>query len=151
MSSTNHEIFRQFVKLYWNLSRDMNYIWKDIFNRQFPGSQSHILFLLERNGPKKMSEVAELLHLTPGAVTTASDKLIEHGYIARIRDEQDRRVVYLEMTGKGREAITELQEEGRMAMKKVFSHLSDKDLEFLMGTFEQAIQNISDLRKEYDT
>ncbi|MED4203627.1 MarR family transcriptional regulator [Neobacillus mesonae] len=151
MSSTNHEIFRQFVKLYWNLSRDMNYIWKDIFNRQFPGSQSHILFLLERNGPKKMSEVAELLHLTPGAVTTASDKLIEHGYIARIRDEQDRRVVYLDMTNKGREAITELQEEGRMAMKKVFSHLSDKDLEFFMGTFEQAIQNISDLRKEYDT
>ncbi|GHI01112.1 MarR family winged helix-turn-helix transcriptional regulator [Neobacillus kokaensis] len=151
MSSTNQEVFRQFVKLYWNLSRDMNYIWKDIFNRQFPGSQSHILFLLERNGPKRMSEAAELLHLTPGAVTTASDKLIENGYIARIRDEQDRRVVYLEMTNKGREAITELQEEGRMAMKKVFSHLSDRDLEFFMETFEQAIQNINDLRKEYDT
>lgn len=138
------------MRLYWDLSRDMSYFWKEIFTRRFPGSQSTILFLLERNGRKRMSELADSLHLTPGAVTTASDKLIENGFIARIRDEQDRRVVYLEMTDKGKKALTELQNEGRKAMKAVFSDLSEADLEFLIRTFEQASHNINNIRKEYD-
>lgn len=135
------------MRLYWNLSKDMTYIWKGIFTRRFPGSQSNILFLLERNGRKRMSELADSLHLTPGAVTTASDKLIENGYIARIRDEQDRRVVYLEMTDKGRTALTELQNEGRKAMKLVFSHLSESELEHLIKTFEQASKNVNNIQK----
>lgn len=148
MSSQNQELYLQFEKLYWNISKKMSYLWKDIFEQQFPGSQSHILFLLERRGSMKMSELAESLHLTPGAVTTASDKLIENGYITRVRDEQDRRVVYLQMTNKGKEVLTALQKEGRKLMKLVFNDLSEQDLYFLISTFEQAEENINKLRKE---
>lgn len=96
--------------------------------RQFPGSQSHILFLLERDSSTRMSTLADLLHLTPGAVTTAADKLILNEYIARSRDAKDRRVIHLEITYKGKEILRELQEEGREAMQSVFSHLSEVDL-----------------------
>lgn len=150
MSLPSEKTFSQFEKLYWKLSKNMSYIWKGIFEQRFPGSQSHLLFLLERSGPKKMSELADSLHLTPGAVTIASEKLIDNGYIARIRDEKDRRVVFLEMTIKGREALAEVQNEGRKAMKLVFSHLSETDVDFLIGTFEQAVKNIDDLRKGND-
>lgn len=150
MPLSSQTLFPEFEKLYWNLSRDMGFVWKKIFEQRFPGSQSYILFSLERSGPKRMSELAELLHLTAGAVTIASDKLIENEYIARIRDEKDRRVVRLEMTTKGSKALTELQNEGRKAMKLVFSHLSETDLEFLINTFKQAAENLNDMRREYE-
>lgn len=148
MSKSNHEQHTKFMRLYWNLSRNMSYIWKEIFARRFPGSQSDILFLLGRYGRKRMSEIADSLLLTPGAVTTASDKLITNGYIARFRDEKDRRVVYLEMTDKGRDTLTELQNEGRKAMKSVFSHLSESELDLLIKIFEQASVNVKNIQKE---
>src|SRR5690625_3631500 len=97
-----------------------------------------------------MSELASSLHLTPGAVTTASDRLINHGYIARIRDKEDRRVVHLELTQKGRATLTKLQHEGRKIMKLVFNDLSDTELEMMNTIFKQATENIDGMGKEFD-
>ena len=142
--------FNEFERLFWQLSREMGYQWRKVYDDTFPGSQSHILCLLERNGPQRMSELAEVLHLTPGAVTTASDRLIDEGYIARISDKTDRRVARLEMTHKGKETLNELQNKGRKIMKLVFNDISDKDLEKLNDIFKQATINIDKIGEEYN-
>lgn len=150
MDNCNSELFTQFERIYWSLSKDTGFLWKQIFEKSFPGSQSHILFLLERDGAKKMTELAKVLGLTPGALTTASDKLIGKGYITRFRDEKDRRVVYLEMSEKGNEQLTELRNEGRKAMKEVFNHLTVGDLESLIDLFEQASNNVRTMREAFE-
>ncbi|MGM8212717.1 MarR family winged helix-turn-helix transcriptional regulator [Virgibacillus sp. W0430] len=150
MSIDKEDVFGEFEKLFWDISKDMSHLWKKIFNKRFPGSQSYILFLLERNGPKRMSEIAEYLKLTPGAVTIASDRLLENGYIDRVRDEKDRRVVYLKITEKGRVSLKELQNEGRKTTKLVFNHVSNTDLQRMIAVFRQASKNIDGIRKEYD-
>lgn len=48
--------FREFEKVFWKVSREMGYLWKEVYEKSLPGSQAHILFLLERNGPKKTEE-----------------------------------------------------------------------------------------------
>ncbi|MHA0856953.1 MarR family winged helix-turn-helix transcriptional regulator [Paenibacillus sp. CMAA1364] len=146
----DEELFTQFDKLYWQLNRSMSYVWKRIFEQQFPGSQSYILFHLERSGPMKMSELAESLHLTAGAVTVSSDKLINQGYIERIRNEDDRRVVYLKLTSKAEDSMKVMREDGKGTMRSVFSHVSDAELEHLVNVFEQAVNNLSNIRKETD-
>ena len=140
--------FEKFERLFWQLSREMGYQWRKIYNDTFPGSQSHILFLLERKGPQKMSELAETLHLTPGAVTTASDRLIDQGYIARISDAADRRVSRLEMTQKGNKTLNELQSQGRKIMKSVFKDISNEDLGKMNDIFKQATINIEKIGEE---
>lgn len=140
--------FEEFERLFWQLSREMGYQWRKIYNDTFPGSQSHILFLLERKGPQKMSELAETLHLTPGAVTTASDRLIDHSYIARISDAADRRVSRLELTQKGKEKLNELQNQGRKIMKSVFKDISNEDLGKMNDIFKQATINIEKIGEE---
>lgn len=142
--------FNEFERLFWQLSREMGYQWRKIYNDTFPGSQSHILFLLERNGPHRMSELAEILHLTPGAVTTASDRLIEQGYIARVSDKTDRRVTRLEMTHKGRSILNELQDRGRKIMRTVFNDLSNEDLEKINTIFKQAAINIEKIGAKHN-
>lgn len=144
----NKEAFSRFEELFWSVTRNMGHMWSKIFEQHLPGSQSYLIFMLERKGPLRMSELADALHLTAGAVTTASDKLIEQGYIQRKRDEVDRRVVYLEITEKGRETMQQLRNEGRKTMKTVFGHLSETDLQQMTANFEQAAANIDLLRKE---
>ncbi|CAM3260663.1 MarR family transcriptional regulator [Filibacter tadaridae] len=128
--------------LFWQLSRKMEHLWKDIYAKTFPGSQSRIMYLLEQNGPRKMSELANSIHITAGAITTASNLLIENGYITRLRNEQDRRVVHLDLTDKGKTTLNELQNEGREIMKLIFHDISDADLERMHTLFKQASSNI---------
>lgn len=146
----NNNLFFHFEELFWDVSRKMGYIWKQIFEASFPGSQSYIMFKLELSGRMRMSELADSLHLTPGAVTISSDKLIDHGYITRIRDDKDRRVVYLEMTSNGKEALNELRNSGRQLMKNVFSELSETDLQRLIKIFEGATVNLNIYREEFE-
>lgn len=141
-------MFSQFEDLFWQVTRNMGAIWSKIFANHFPGSQSHLVFMLERKGPTRMSELADSLQLTAGAVTLASDKLIERGYVNRTRDEKDRRVVYLEITELGHQTIKELRQEGRQAMKTVFGHLPEDELEQLIRIFEIAAANATTLRKD---
>ncbi|MUV37636.1 putative HTH-type transcriptional regulator YhbI [Lentibacillus sp. JNUCC-1] len=142
MSSEESERFPEFEQLFWQVSRKMGYVWTKIYEEVFPGSQSYIMFMLEQRGATRMSKMAETLHLTPGAVTTASDKLIERGFVTRVRDEQDRRVVYLDITDDGSKLLSELRDEGRAVMRTVFAHLTEAELDQLIHVFGKASHNI---------
>src|SRR5699024_9781335 len=138
--------FSSFEKLFWHLSKQMANLWKDIYSQTFPGSQSHIMFTLQKNGPQKMSELADDLHITAGAVTSASNHLIEHGYIVRICDEQDRRIVRLDLTEKGSKTHKELQAEGKKIIKSVYHCLSKHDLKTLHTAIEKTTINKDNMR-----
>lgn len=143
----NHS-FDEFEQLFWHLAKKTEYQWKEIYQATFPGSQSVIMYFLEQSGPLKMSELADMLHLTAGAVTTASNKLIEHGYISRIRDEKDRRVVRLSITETGQQTMNVLQENGRNMMKSTFEHASTDDIENMNNIFTQAIEHLHELENK---
>ena len=134
--------FMRFEKVFWQLSRKVEYLWRDIFTQTFPGSQSHIMYLLNQDGPQKMSELAQAIHLSNGAVTAASDQLIEHGYITRIHDEKDRRIVRLDLTVKGKETLDHLEKEGRDILAQVFHEATDEDIERMYTIFKQAIHHL---------
>ena len=53
---------------------------------------------------KSMSEIAENLKITVGTLTTAINRLLKKEYVRRNRDDQDRRIVLVELTEKGKEA-----------------------------------------------
>lgn len=51
---------------------------------------------------KTMSEVASELEITMGTLTTAINNLVKKGYVERCRTEEDRRVVLVKLTRKGK-------------------------------------------------
>lgn len=51
---------------------------------------------------RTMTEVAQDLKITVGTLTTAINKLIKKGYVERKRTEEDRRVVLIHVTKKGK-------------------------------------------------
>ncbi|MET3575919.1 MarR family winged helix-turn-helix transcriptional regulator [Bhargavaea ullalensis] len=140
--------FDRFEELFWEVTRGMGKVWARIFDAQLPGSQAYLIHQLEQEGRVRMSRLAESLRLTGGAVTSASDKLIERGFVRRIRDEEDRRVVYLEITDEGRRVIGELRQQGRKEMKRVFGLLSEEELDTLIRVFEQAGCSLGELKED---
>lgn len=55
-------------------------------------------------GKNTMAEVASYLHLSPASLTTAVNVLVRKEYITRKYSDKDRRVIYAELTEKGKKA-----------------------------------------------
>ncbi|MFC3928631.1 fatty acid biosynthesis transcriptional regulator FabT [Streptococcus caprae] len=64
--------------------------------------EMHTIEIIGKSDRVTPSDIARELLLTLGTVTTSLNKLEKKGYIERTRSEQDRRVVYLSLTSKGR-------------------------------------------------
>ena len=141
-------ILTEFEELYLDFQRKMGAAWHKKMEQSISGSQVTILFHLNAAGPQKFSALAERLCITPGAVTSLSDKLMSAGYAERKRDEEDRRVVYLEITEEGRELVKKLKKDIKDVVKSFFEGVSDEDLEHLTRIYKQILKNINDIEKE---
>ena len=65
------------------------------------------LAIIEKIGdrePVRMSEVARSIGVTLATLTVACDKLVAKGLVRRVRSQEDRRVVNIMLTDKGRAA-----------------------------------------------
>lgn len=69
-------------------------------------SEMHMLVAIGERENKSMSSVAEQASLTNGTVTTMVKKLERKGYVARRQDKEDKRVVRVGLSDKGREALS---------------------------------------------
>ena len=64
----------------------------------------HIIEAIGTGEPKNMSSVAKLMSVTVGTLTIAINNLVKKGYVSRVRSEEDRRVVLILLTEKGKRA-----------------------------------------------
>lgn len=74
--------------------------FKDITYNDF-----HIIEAIGMEEPKSMSTVAKLMKVTTGTLTKAMDGLTDKGYVVRERSKQDKRVVWVYLTDKGKKAF----------------------------------------------
>ena len=73
--------------------------YKDISNNDM-----HIIEAVGLGGGN-MSSIAAKLKITVGSLTTSMNSLVKKGYVKRERGEEDRRVVYISLSDKGKKAF----------------------------------------------
>lgn len=61
-----------------------------------------VMLVLWQDGPQTVRHIAERLHLGPSAITPLLDHLEKAGFVARVRDDRDRRQVHVVLTVTGR-------------------------------------------------
>lgn len=71
-------------------------------------NQLVLLLQLKINGMMKITEIAEIFSVTPGAITSMVDKLEKLSLIQRVRELEDRRVVNIMLTPDGEVKVQEV-------------------------------------------
>src|SRR5665647_2795771 len=79
--------------------------WNAISPLNLTLPQANMLYKLQKEGVQRVTDLAELLCMTPGGLTLLCDKLEEKKLILRYRDEVDRRSVYLEISEEGKKVV----------------------------------------------
>lgn len=92
------------------------------------------------------SFVSKELMVTLGTVTTCLNNLERKGYIERIRSDQDRRVVYLHLTKKGR-LVHRLHKRFHKAMvEKIIDGMSPEEINVMGKGLINLYQFLEDLK-----
>jgi DNA-binding MarR family transcriptional regulator len=110
-------------------------IMRKFFNRQtnefFKGKitlpQYIVLEFLKRQEEAKMTDIAAFLGVTTAAATGIIDRLVKCGYVTRMHQPGDRRVVKIRLTAKGTEVVKKILQEKRQMIMEMFGALSQAE------------------------
>jgi len=113
------------------------------FERLFRGyaltpSQYNILRILRGEGkPMPILAIAERTVTVVPGITGLIDRLERAEFVARRRCTEDRRVIFVEITSKGRAVLSQLDQPVLDLHEKLMGHLSERELRGLIGLLEK--------------
>ena len=85
-----------------------------------------------------MGELSKNAQVAMPSMTEMVDKLEKHGIAERYRDENDRRVVKVRLTSKGKRLRKEFMQKRLKEMKEIFGKLSEIELNDLIESLKRA-------------
>lgn len=101
--------------------------FKDITYNDF-----HIIEAIGLQEPKSMTTIAKLMKVTTGTLTKAMDGLTDKGYVIRERSTQDKRVVWVYLTEKGKAAFAHHEEFHRDMIANIKGQLTEQETPILI-------------------
>lgn len=130
-----------------------NEIWsleeKAIITEEFKDISNNDMHIIEAIGlgdDSTMSVVARKLKITAGSLTTSMNSLVNKRYVERMRSEEDRRVVYIRLTEKGRRAYSHHEDFHRQMTNAVIEKLNEEEVPVLLKTLD----SLSAFFKKYE-
>lgn len=128
-----------------NISKYLNEYTKDhlkCYNLTL--GRFHVLRVIIESQPVSMGDIHEELHMANSTVTVIVDYLHEAGLVKRKRDTNDRRVVLLEITDKGRKIMESLLAKRQDFMRKALLDMQDSSEE-LAQLLEKLLKKIEEI------
>jgi len=102
--------------------------WRDVLELRATKGQIKLLRVLMTRQHCTMQELAEQLDVAPPTVTAMVKRLLTQGFVERVRDEQDWRVVQVLPTQRGQRAVSLYEEFWRANFQRLLVHLSREEL-----------------------
>ena len=100
-----------------------------------------IMDFLSRQGESKMTVLANFMNVTTAAMTGIVERLVRDGYVSRINDKADRRVINIKLTAKGSSLVKRITEQKNDMVIKTFGRISGND----RAEYLRILTNIKDI------
>jgi DNA-binding MarR family transcriptional regulator len=101
--------------------------WHDLSELRATTGQIRLLRILVTRQRCAMQELAEQMDVAPPTVTAMIKRLLAQGFVERMRDEQDWRVVWVSPTERGQRAVTLYDQFRRMNLQRRLAHLDEEE------------------------
>jgi len=98
-----------------------------VVRREVTVAQGHALLALPADGAMSMHELSSAMNLAGSTMTRVVDQLVIKGLAERAPDEEDRRIVRVTLTERGREVRQAVEEEFETLFSQVAGQIEEKD------------------------
>ncbi len=141
---------RELIEFAQEVNRIVPNIWREITHRQLNHPawgkmslpQMLLLEVLYHHRQCIMRELAEILSVSTPAVTGLVDRMVKGGYVRRVRDKKDRRVINIELTPKGAKAAQGVSTTRQKMIQDLFGKLSASERETYLKILRKVFAGI---------
>jgi len=133
MQKTRQENIEMFFdtihKVFHDLKNEVGFPFK---KHNLSGPQIRIIFLTShsKNGVA-VKDIAQKLNVTSGAITQIIDELVKNGFVIRLEDKVDRRVIRIKLSKKTQAIFHDLKKKFLDHLEPLFNNLSDDEIQTL--------------------
>jgi DNA-binding MarR family transcriptional regulator len=110
-------------------------------------SHFHLLMLIEDEGAVTNGRISETLSIAPPNVTPLITKLLNEGYITRVPDERDRRVIWNQLTEKGERILLERRDSFRRLFEERLAFLNEDETDRLIESLKTLTEIVEKMDK----
>ncbi len=104
--------------------------------------QLHCIEIIKQENNPSLSELAEVLEITKPSMTIMIDRLAKHGYLDKVKSDQDRRSAHVHLTAKGIQA-SELHEKVHSEFaSRLTKDLTKSETDILVVLLNKAIESL---------
>jgi MarR family transcriptional regulator, 2-MHQ and catechol-resistance regulon repressor len=115
-----------------------DYLYRGIEETGISDTDFRVLEALLHKGPLPVNTIGPKVHLTPGSISVAVDRLLEKGLVSRVESPDDRRVRIVALTKSGKELIAPIFRKHSAEIRRVFADANPKELQVLESVLKKA-------------
>lgn len=127
-------LFRELHRKY-NMMETKKHLYKDITDLTI--IEINTIEVIGYGEKVSMSHIANSLGVTFGTPTVTIDRLSEKGYVERIRDEGDRRQVFIKLSEKGLKVFEHVMSLRNELTKRVFGIFSPEERDAIISVIKK--------------
>ena len=110
----------------------MEYVRKDVKQYGLNATEFAVMELLYHKGSQSIQQIGNRILLASGSITYVVDQLSKKEFLKRRSSEEDRRVIYVELTSKGKKLFDQIFPRHRQSIQYALGHLSFEEQEILV-------------------
>ncbi|MGE4357116.1 MAG: MarR family winged helix-turn-helix transcriptional regulator [Candidatus Omnitrophota bacterium] len=99
----------------------------ELFKGKITLPQFMVMEFLYRENSAIMSKIAEILLVSAPAATGIVDKLVRDGYLKRENTSDNRRIILIKLSQKGKKTIEKAIKQRQLLIKDIFGKLEEKE------------------------
>jgi MarR family 2-MHQ and catechol resistance regulon transcriptional repressor len=125
-----------------------DYLLSGIEETGISDTDFRVLEALLHKGPLPVNTIGPKVHLTPGSISVAVDRLLEKGLVNRRESPDDRRVRIVALTKSGKDVIVPIFRKHSEEIGRVFADANAKELQILESILKKAGRRARALAEE---
>jgi len=111
---------------------------KDIADHGMKTSDFAVLEALYHKGRQTIKQISEAVLINTGSITYVIDKLEKNDLLRRTNCKEDRRVIFIEITDKGKQLMDEIFPKHQAKIEEIFSDIPEEDVRILIESLKTA-------------
>ncbi len=132
-----HDLVERYLSVSFIVMRKAAALVKCELDEDMTNDQYYLLRYIKKKAKCTSTELASMFGVNKSAITAMTNRLVKKGLIQRMRNQNDRRVVYLTLTERGNEWITETEEKIHKLVESFITKFSEREIETFIQTYEK--------------
>jgi DNA-binding MarR family transcriptional regulator len=139
------DLIERYLSVSFFVMRKAAALVKCELDEDMTNDQYYLLRYIKKKAKCTSTELASMFGVNKSAITAMTNRLVKKGLIQRTRDQNDRRVVYLTLTERGDEWITETEEKIHKLVESFITKFSEEEIETFIQTYEKLARILQEM------